>query len=341
MTAVATGTAKKPRSASSARPVRRLGRRTLRGRATALALRALSAVLRPLPDGPLHRIADMLGGALNRAQPARRRLVRANLERVVTWLAANGLGSDQIRAAAADPSKLDRLVRQAFGHYVRGYLEGSILPAYAAPDRLDRVQPDDPSTMARAFAPTTTDGKPRPLIIVGLHFGAIEIPALWATRKLGHKITAPMETIADPDVQSYFERSRGATGFTVIPVEQAATSLRAALSRGETVALVADRPVGGSGTAVELFGSPARLPIGPAVLALETGAPAWVVATRRVGWNAYSSRLEEVEMPSEGPRRQRLAAFVANQARAFERAVADAPEQWWSLFFPIWADIQA
>jgi KDO2-lipid IV(A) lauroyltransferase len=298
----------------------------------------------PLPDRPLHRVADLAGGVLYRAQPARRRLVRANLERVVTWLAteglaADGLANERTRAAATNPKELDRLVREAFGHYVRGYLEGAILPAFVAKDRLDRVQPDDPAAVARAFGDTLSGAPMKPVIIVGLHFGSIEIPALWATRKLGRPMTAPMETVADPDVQAYFERSRGATGLRVIPVQGAATALRAALSRGEAVALVADRPVGGIGTAVELFGAPARLPAGPAVLALETGAPAWVAASRRVGWNSYRARLEEVAMPAEGSRRQRLSAFMSNQARAFERAIADAPEQWWALFFPIWDDI--
>jgi hypothetical protein len=27
------------------------------------------------------------------------------------------------------------------------------------------------------------------------------------------------------------------------------------------------------------------------------------------------------------------------QVAAFERVIADAPEQWWTLFFPIWDDI--
>jgi hypothetical protein len=26
-------------------------------------------------------------------------------------------------------------------------------------------------------------------------------------------------------------------------------------------------------------------------------------------------------------------------ARAFERVVEDAPEQWWAVFFPIWPDL--
>jgi lauroyl/myristoyl acyltransferase len=339
VTAVAAIADKRP-AVSRARPARSARKRTLRGRTTALALRTLSAVLRPLPDRPLHQMADLVGGVLYRAQPGRRQLVRANLERVVSWLADEGLANERTRAAATSPKELDRLVREAFGHYVRGYLEGAILPAFVAKGRLDSVQPDDPASVVSAFGPGGSGARSKPVIIVGLHFGSIEVPALWATRKLGRRMTAPMETVADPDVQSYFERSRGATGLNVIPVAGAATALRVALARGEAVALVADRPVGGMGTAVELFGAPARLPVGPAVLALETGAPAWVAAARRVGWNSYRARLEKVEMPADGARRQRLVTFMANQAKAFERAIADAPEQWWALFFPIWDDIR-
>lgn len=313
-------------------------RRTARGWLVARSLRVLSAVLRPLPDGPLHRIAGAIGRILYRAQPARRRLVRANLERVVGYLAAHQMGGEHVAAAARDGRALDRLVRDAFGHYVRGYLEGAILPAYASEERLSKVHLDDPSLVDRAFG---ARGQQRTggLILIGLHFGAIEIPGLWATKRLGLRITAPMETVADPDIQSYFEQSRGASGLNLVPVERAAAELRPALARGEAVALVADRPVGGSGTPVELFGAPARLPIGPAVLTLETGAPAWLVTTRRTGWGTYGARLEQIEMPTEGTRRERLAGFMAAEARAFERAIADAPEQWWTAFFPVWDDL--
>jgi phosphatidylinositol dimannoside acyltransferase len=170
-----------------------------------------------------------------------------------------------------------------------------------------------------------------------MHFGAIEIPALWASRH-GQRITAPMETIDDPHLQRYFHESRSRTGLNVIPLSGAAARLRSELADGRAVALVADRPVGGTGFAVELFGAPTRLPAGPAVLALETGAPAWVVATRRVGYGDYRARMERIDLPPEGSRRERVNAFMAAQARAFERAVADAPEQWWTTFFPIWSD---
>ena len=144
-----------------------------------------------------------------------------------------------------------------------------------------------------------------------------------------------METIGDPasrSTSSAQKRDR----MNVIPVAGAASALRSVLERGETVALVADRPVGGSGTAVELFGAPARLPAGPAVLALESGAPAWLIVTRRVGWSEYRSRLERIEAPAGESRRERLAGFMAAEARAFEARVRKTAEHWWTLL-PIWS----
>jgi KDO2-lipid IV(A) lauroyltransferase len=265
-------------------------------------------------------------------------LVRANLERVVTWLAAHEMATPHVAAAARDARQLDRLTRAAFGHYVRGYLESAVLPVYGTPERLKRVQADDWSAADEAFK----GGKVGRLIIVSLHFGAIEIPALWATKTLGARITAPMETIGDAALQAYFERARGNTGMNVIPTAGAATELRAALERDEMVALVADRAVGGVGSAVELFGAPARLPAGPALLADETRAPAWLIVTRRVGWGDYRTRIEPIvpATPATDSRRDRLTAFLDAEARAFERAIADAPEQWWTVFFQIWPDIK-
>ncbi|MEP7360122.1 MAG: lysophospholipid acyltransferase family protein [Chloroflexota bacterium] len=294
-------------------------------------------LLQHIPTGFSQRVAYALGGVLYRVQPTRRRLVRANFQRVAEYLVAHDMANAQTAAAARDPKALDRLVRVAFGHYVRGYLESAILPVYSSKSKLARVQADDWSVADEAFK----GGKSGALIIVGLHFGAIEVPGLWATRTLGARITAPMETIGDAGLQAYFERARAETGMNVIPAAGAATELRAALEREEVVALVADRPVGGGGSSVELFGAPARLPAGPAVLADETGAPAWLIVTRRVGWSDYRTRIEQITPVTAGEsRRDRLTAFLDAEARAFERAIADAPEQWWTMFFPIWADIR-
>ena len=41
------------------------------------------------------------------------------------------------------------------------------------------------------------------------------------------------------------------------------------------------------------------------------------------------------------PRREATRSILEQEARTFERIVARAPEQWTTLFFPIWEDEEA
>jgi KDO2-lipid IV(A) lauroyltransferase len=92
--------------------------------------------------------------------------------------------------------------------------------------------------------------------------------------------------------------------------------------------------------ATELFGAPAMLPLGPAMLAVESGASVYVVGARRLGVGRYVGRLEPVAVPADGSRRERVTATMAAIAHGFERIIEDAPEQWWAVFFPIWPDLE-
>jgi len=87
---------------------------------------------------------------------------------------------------------------------------------------------------------------------------------------------------------------------------------------------------------VGLFGAPTRVPIGPAVLAAESGAEVFVIAMRRVGWARWSARVETIELEAGAPRKARVRDALDRELRLLERLVADAPEQWWSIFFPLW-----
>ncbi|HSL34471.1 MAG TPA: hypothetical protein VK871_12520, partial [Candidatus Limnocylindrales bacterium] len=57
------------------------------------------------------------------------------------------------------------------------------------------------------------------------------------------------------------------------------------------------------------------------------------------GRRGYRGRLEEVPVVREGPRRQRIAGTLAAEAAAFERMIANAPDQWSAIFYPIWPDL--
>lgn len=286
-----------------------------------------------LPERPLIALAELGGDAWYRATPDRAAQARRNLSRVCGWLAANDRGTPLARAAASDPRALERLVRLAYRHAARYYLEVIRTPAIAGSELPRRIDIETPETVEDAFTPG------RPAIFVGLHFGAIELPALFLVSRVGEAV-GPMETIDDPDLQEWFVRSRGSVGLRIVGLREARRELTAALRAGTYVGLVGDRDLTGGGTLTELFGAPARVPLGPALLAIETGAPAYVAAVRRSTPGRYIGRLETIDVASEGSRRERATATTASIARAFERVIADAPEQWWAVFFPIWPDLE-
>ena len=301
--------------------------------ARAALLRGLSWLAGRLPEGPLVRLADLAGEAWYRLTPARAAQARRNLRRVATALAGDPRATAAVRAAAADPRALERLVRSAFRHNARYYLEVARVPAMQPGDLDERLAIETPDIVTDAFAGGG------PVIFVGLHFGAIELPARFLAARAGAAV-APMETLDDPALQAWFVRTRGAAGVRIVGLREARRELLGALRTGTPVGLVGDRDLTGGGVPVTLFGAPATLPLGPAMLAVESGAPVFVAGVRRARIGRYVGRLEPVAVPVEGTRRERVIATTDALARAFEQIVADAPEQWWAVFFPIWPDLE-
>ena len=310
-----------------------VGRGTLRQRAVARLFAGASRLACLLPERPLIALADLAGRVWYRVSPASAALARANLRRVCTWLAAEGLGPERARRAATDPAALERLVRAAFRHRARYYLEVARLPAMDQAYVRERIVVETPETIDRIF------GSGRPVVFVGAHFGSIELPGVYLAARTGRMPVAPMETLADPELQRYFVRTRGAIGVRIVTLRAARRELLAGLKRGDPVGIIGDRDISGGGICVPLFGTPAPLPIGPALLALESGATICVAGVRRTTPGRYAGGVEEVAVPAEGTRRERIGASLTAVAAAFERMIATAPEQWWAVFFRIWPDI--
>lgn len=314
---------------------RHLERGTPAQRVRASVLGAVSWVACRLPEGPQIALADLIGRVRYRTSPGLAAQARRNLQRVVGYLATTEMADDRIRAAARDPRALERLVRAAFRHQVRYYLE--ILRAPSLDGRVfdERLHVETPEVVEAALA-----GDRRAVFISG-HLGPIELPGLYLAHHSGRRMTAPMETIGDPALQRWFERTRSAFGVRIIGLREARRELLAELRNGESVGLVADRDIGGGGMDVLFFGSPAPLPVGPAFLATETDAPLFLAGIWRVGRRGYRGRLVEVPVTREGGRRARISGTLEAEARAFEGMIANAPEQWLAVLFPIWPDLEA
>ncbi len=308
------------------------------GLAQRLRVRLIAAgawVVVRLPETPLLRLADLVGSLAYRTSPARRERARRNLARVATWAAEQGSGSTAVRAASERREALDALVESAFRHHARYWVELIRAPRMTGAYIRERVDIQDREVLDAALA------EGGPIVFVGLHFGAIELPGFYLGQVAGRRAVGPMEAVADPALQDWFTRSRGRMGVRLVGLREARRELVATLRAGGAVGIVADRDLTGGGIDTPLFGHPSPLPAGPALLVLETAAPTFVIAVRRTGLGRYAARILPLPIPVDGTRRERVEAFLAAEARAFERLVVEAPEQWWAVFHPIWPDLEA
>jgi len=137
-----------------------------------------------------------------------------------------------------------------------------------------------------------------------------------------------------------FLEHRQALGMTIIGLDQngrVGRELSKAIAESRVVALVADRDLTGRGVEVEMFGGRRKLPAGPALLALSTGAPIVIAAIYETpdGWRCVLHPLADVART--GRRREDATALTLEIARAFERAISASPPDW-HLFQPGWSD---
>jgi len=294
---------------------------------------AVARLLITIPEAPVNALGEAAGELWYRVARGRAARARHNYRRVAAHLVARGLANPATAAAASDPAALERLVRRAFRQAMRYYLDMMRLPGRSQAELDRRLIIETPETVEAAF------GQPGPRIFVSMHFGAVEFPALFAVARTGQRITAPMETLSDPELQAWIKTTRESVGVDLVPLRDARRALTTALDQAGTIGMVVDRNVAGGTVDVPFFGATAPLPMGPALLAMDRGLPIWLAAVRRGSGGRYHGQLRRVDLPAEGNRRTRLTAGITSLATAMEEAVAVAPEQWWSIFFPIWPDL--
>jgi phosphatidylinositol dimannoside acyltransferase len=158
-------------------------------------------------------------------------------------------------------------------------------------------------------------------------------------RAMGLRV-APVVSVAEhlkPDrLFELFLEHRRQLGMEIIDLssDHVGRQLTQRLEQNRVVALVADRDLSGGGVEVEMFGRARRMPAGPALLALSSGAPllSGPTYTTREGWVEV---LTPVSIEPTGKRKDDIIALTRALAAAFERAIAAAPPDW-HLFQPGW-----
>lgn len=286
-----------------------------------LALEIADRLVNLLPARLAWPLADLAGDAWRRFSPSRRRLVTANLARVC---AATG-------RPTAGPELTD-LVRRAFRHHARYYMELLRAPRYRI-DEIDRI------VAVPGWATYEPALRGGPAMLVSWHLGNFEPFGTFLAAR-GLRPLAPVEAIEPRALFEFVSERRGAGAVELVPLAEARRPLTRRLREGGLVAIIGDRDLVGSGQTVTLFGQPTTFPTGPATLALLHGVA--IVAGRclRTGPDRFEADGSVIEHAVTGDRRADVAALTERLARRWEEDVAEAPEQWWGAFQPFWPDLR-
>lgn len=274
---------------------------------------------RALPASVAYWLADLAGRTWHRVSPGRRALVAENLRRI-----AEATG----RPTAGRP--LRQMVEQAFVNHARYWLELLRGPYYRAERIPEMVEIEDWVN----WEPIMRGGA----VVAVPHLGNFE-PVGHFVAAAGLTGVAPVEEAGPPELFEFMRARRASgQGVEVVPLSHAFRPMLAALRRNDIVALVADRDLAGDGVPVTMFGRATTLPAGPAALALRTGKPLLMARVLRTAPERFSVRAVKVEVERTGDAAADVAAMTVELARAFEAAIAEAPEQWWAAFQPFWTD---
>lgn len=135
-------------------------------------------------------------------------------------------------------------------------------------------------------------------------------------------------------------RRIGINSIYIDPSEQprlAVLEIARKLKENQIVALVADRMLGDRWVEVEFFGLPTKFPVGPALLAMETGAsviPVFVILEKRMKYRGIIEKPIPFTNPAQG-KEESLRQGIIKIAKSFEAMISRYPDQWYN-FFPYW-----
>ncbi|MFD9478875.1 MULTISPECIES: phosphatidylinositol mannoside acyltransferase [Streptomyces] len=234
----------------------------------------------------------------------------------------------------AGPERLRELSQAGMRSYMRYWMESFRLPTMDP----ERFSTDVEFTDEHLLREALDSG--RGVIVALPHLANWDLAGAWA---IGH-MKAPFTTVAErlkPEtLYDRFVAYRESLGMEVLPHSGGAAfgTLARRLRSGGLVCLVADRDLSASGVEVDFFGSTARMPAGPALLAQQTGA-VLLPATLHYGDTPklYGRIHPEVKVPKTGTRTEKTTLMTQALADAFAWGIAEHPEDW-HMLQRLWLD---
>ena len=282
---------------------------------SAYAYFAAWRIVRWLPERTAYRLAYAVADFLTKRKGKSVSRLRSNLQRT------------QPNMTELD---LDLLVIDAMRSYMRYWCDTFRFPDWSTERVRETVTVTNEHLLLDAITAKTG-------VIVSLpHAGNWDHAGAYFCAKGIHLVTVA-EHLKPEKLFIKFLGYRQAMGMEVLPLDgRVMGTLAQRLGEGSLVALVADRDLSRSGITVNFFNGPSRMPAGPALLALKTGAP---LITAFVSYTETGIHIDfnEVSLPTSGSDEEKVPQIVQKMALQFEDGISVHPQDW-HMLQRIWTD---
>jgi lauroyl/myristoyl acyltransferase len=272
-------------------------------------------IVRTLPEKVAYSIFYWIGEIAHRRNGKSIARLRSNLHRVSPHL---------------DEVQLEILVARSMSSYMRYWCDTFRIQNWS----IDRVRKTVTTTNENLLLDPMREG--RGVVVALPHSGNWDHAGAYFC-SLGIPLVTVAERLKPEALFQKFLKHRESMGFEVLSLDSRSfVTLVKRAKEKRLIALVADRDLSHSGIDVNFFGANARMPAGPAVLAVKTGIPL-VVAHVSYTQTGIHIDFHSVDLPDEGTESERVQAIVQRTADLFALGISQHPEDW-HMLQRIWVD---
>src|SRR5437879_5333590 len=229
----------------------------------------------------------------------------------------------QIAMPELSASELKAVAYRNFQNHSKAYADLMRLPIARVEDLAGLLHVEGVEHLEAA----RTRGKG--VMVISAHMGSWEVAAaIWSSTIAPVSLFA--EELEPRELFDWYRRTRARLGISVLPATRSGLrKVLEALDANEMVVTAIDRDMLGTGLEVEFFGRPARIPEGPAAIALKRGTPLLPVCVLRNPDDTYQAiGSPPIFAEPTGDHQADVRRVTKKLVRHLEEIIRAHPEQW-------------
>jgi KDO2-lipid IV(A) lauroyltransferase len=249
------------------------------------------------------------------------------------------LNLSRVLDAPIDSPKVEACAREALASSMRYYQDIFEIIHWTPEQIRTRVVTHNEDRLRNATSSTS-------VILALPHSGNWDLAGAWCALEIG-SLSTVAERLRPESVFRRFVAMREKIGITIRPLKGAGPTyewLRSEALRGQIVPILSDRDVAKNGLGVEFFGHKANLPLGAALLGVDTKLPVVVCITYYQSGKLHIDFSEPIVPTAEiltGTGRIRAAKLLQQEiVQNLEFHIRNHPQSW-QMMQPIWPDLVA